>query len=122
MKKLILSILNAILSIALLAWVFPSVTYLDYTTLIGAGIVLALLQMFVRPLLKLLLLPINIITLGLFSWVINVFVLWLVDAVVPGFDILPTVFFGYQLGSFGTLLLMTFMLSLAQTFVGIFIK
>lgn len=122
MKKLILSILNAILSIALLAWVFPSVTYMDYTTLIGAGIVLALLQMFVRPLLKLLLLPINIITLGLFSWVINVFVLWLVDAVVPGFDILPTVFFGYQLGSFGTLLLMTFMLSLAQTFVGIFIK
>lgn len=121
MKSIISSIINAIASIALLAWIFPSVTFSDYPALIVAGIVLALLQMFLRPLLKLLLLPINVITLGAFSWVINAFVLWLVDNFVPGFDILPTVFLGVQLGSFGTLLLMTFLLSIAQSFIGIFI-
>lgn len=121
MISLLKTILRAILAIALLAWVFPSVTVIDFSTLIGAGIVLALLQSIVQPILKLLFLPINIITLGIFSWVINVFVVWLAIELVPGFDIQPTIFLGIELGSFGTLILMTFMLSLAHTFVGIFI-
>lgn len=122
MKSLVSSIINAILSIALLAWIFPSVNYGNYTTLAIAGLVLALLQTIVRPVLKLLFLPVNIITLGLFSWIINVFVVWLVTIIVPGFDIQPTIFLGIQLGEFGTFILVTFLLSIAQSFVGIFIR
>ncbi len=121
MKSIISSIINAILSIALLWWIFPSVSITDWSTLVVAGLVLAVLQMFVRPILKLLFLPINIITLGIFSWIINVFILWLATQIVPGFEIEPMIFLGFRLGEFGSFILMTFMLSIAQSFVGIFI-
>lgn len=121
MKSLFIRFLQTILSIALLAFLVPTVKYTDYITLILAGVVLSLLQMILRPVLKLLFLPINIVTLGLFSWIINVFILWLATQIVPGFDIKPTLFLGIQLGQFGTMILMSFLLSLAQTFVGIFI-
>lgn len=121
MRGLVSAILNSILSVALLWWIFPSVSIIDWSTLIGAGLVLGVLQLFIRPILKLLFLPINIITLGVFSWVINVFILWLATQLVPGFSIEPMIFLGYQLGQLGTFILITFMLSLAQSFVGIFI-
>jgi len=44
-----------------------------------AGLVLALLNMLVRPLLKLISLPFIIITFGLFTVAINAFMIWLVD-------------------------------------------
>ncbi|MEK7582709.1 MAG: phage holin family protein [Patescibacteria group bacterium] len=44
-----------------------------------AGLVLALLNMLVRPLLKLVSLPFIIITFGLFTVIINAFMIWLVD-------------------------------------------
>lgn len=121
MKSILHALVNAVLSIALLAWIFPAVSYLDYSTLVIAGVVLGLLQLFVRPVLKLLLLPINIITLGIFSWLINVFILWLATVIVPGFEIQPMILMGVRLGEFGTFIVMTFMLSIAQSFVGIFI-
>jgi putative membrane protein len=122
MTSLFMRFLQTILAIALLSFLVPTVGFNSYLTLIVAGIVLSLLQMVLRPILKILFLPINIVTLGLFSWVINVFILWLATQIVPGFDIEPTIFLGIQLGTFGTLLLMSFLLSLAQTFVGIFIR
>lgn len=44
------------------------------------GIILGLLNFFVKPLLKALTLPLEIITLGLFSFVINMGLIWVVDA------------------------------------------
>ena len=94
MRTLAIRFIQTILSIAVLAFLVPTIKYSDYLTLIAAGIVLSLLQMILKPILNLFLLPINIITLGLFSWVINVFLLWLATQIVPGFDIAPTVFMG----------------------------
>ncbi len=122
MKHLFIRFIQTILAIALLSFLVPTVSYTDYMSLIVGGIVLSLLQMILRPVLKILFLPVNIVTLGLFSWVINVFILWLATWIVPGFDIKPTVFMGMQLGQFLTLLLISFLLSIAQTFVGIFIR
>jgi putative membrane protein len=51
--------------------------------LIGA-VVLGLVNTFIRPILKLLTLPISIVTLGLFSLVINTLMLYLVSWIVPG--------------------------------------
>lgn len=121
MKTLLMRFIQTILAIALLSFLVPTVGYTDYLTLIIAGVVLSLLQMVLRPILKLLFLPINIVTLGLFSWLINVFLLWFATVIVPGFDIQPTLFMGIQLGQFGTLVLISFLLGLSQTFVGIFI-
>jgi putative membrane protein len=47
--------------------------------LILVGSLLGLLNFFVKPVLKLITLPLRVLTLGLFSFVINMFLVWLVD-------------------------------------------
>ncbi len=56
-------------------------------TVLGASAVLGLLEFSVRPLLLLVTLPVNILSLGLFTLVINGAVLWGVGAVVPTFHV-----------------------------------
>ena len=111
-----------IVTIFILAWLIPSVSYGGWITLILAGIVLAALETLVRPVLKLLFLPINVITLGLFSWVINVVILWLATYLVPGFQIGNLVLFQVTLNRFFSLLTVSMLISLIQSFVRIFIK
>lgn len=52
-------------------------------TVLGAAAVLGLLNLMVKPLVILVTLPVNILTLGLFTLVINGMVLWAVSALVP---------------------------------------
>jgi len=65
-----------------------------------AGLVLALINAVVRPVLKLITLPLTLLTLGLFLFVLNAFCLWLTSAVVPGFDI-----HGFRAAFLGALLI-----------------
>jgi putative membrane protein len=57
-----------------------------YAALI-AIVVLGLVNALIRPLLVLLTLPVNILTLGLFTFVINALMLWLVSSIVKGFSV-----------------------------------
>lgn len=66
------------------------------TTLVITGAVLTLASMLVRPLINLLLLPINLITFGLFKWVSFAITLYLVTLLVTGFKISDFVFPGYS--------------------------
>ncbi|MCX6791013.1 MAG: phage holin family protein [Candidatus Gribaldobacteria bacterium] len=50
-------------------------------TLLIAGVTLGLINFFVKPIIKIVTLPINIITLGFFSLVINIAIIWLIDIV-----------------------------------------
>ena len=109
------SILITAITIAVLAWALPTISYMNWLTLLLASIVLTLLQKVAKPVLKLLFLPINIVTLGLFSLVINVFLLWLATYLVPGFSIQPMVVFNIALGNFGSLLLVSFIISFIQS-------
>jgi len=52
-----------------------------------AGLILGLLNLLVRPIIKLFSLPINILTLGLFNIVINAGILWLTDLMIGGLRI-----------------------------------
>ncbi len=52
-------------------------------TLIFAGLVLGLLNYFVKPILKTISLPLRIITLGLFGFVISMAIVWLTDILFP---------------------------------------
>lgn len=52
-----------------------------------AGLILGLLNLLVKPVIKILSLPINILTLGLFNIVINAGILWLVDLMLGGLRI-----------------------------------
>jgi putative membrane protein len=73
-----------------LAWqVFPDQVACDIPGLLATGTLLWLVNMFIRPIIKILSLPITILTLGLFGLVINALMVklaaWMVTAVmVPG--------------------------------------
>ncbi|MFH1863652.1 MAG: phage holin family protein [bacterium] len=56
-------------------------------SLLLAGVGITLVYMLIKPLINLLLLPINLITFGLFRWVSSAVALYLVTLVVPGFKI-----------------------------------
>lgn len=114
LMKIIRSLLLTAITIAILAWALPTVSFMDLTTLLLASVVLTLLQAVAKPVLKILFLPINIVTLGLFSWVINVFLLWLATYLVPGFRIQPMILFNIHLGQFGSLLFISFLISFIQ--------
>ncbi len=118
---IIKSIIITLLSIFLLASLLPSITYNSWATLIIASIVLTFLQKIVRPVLKILFLPINIITLGLFSWTINVLILWLAMLIVPGFHISSLIIGTFHLGNILSLLLVSFALSLFESLIDIVI-
>ena len=65
-----------------------------------AGLVLALINAVVRPVLKIITLPLTLLTLGLFLFVLNAFCLWLTSALVPGFDVT-----GFRAALLGALLI-----------------
>jgi putative membrane protein len=54
---------------------------------LGASALLGLLNLWLKPLLLLITLPVNVLTLGLFTLVVNGLVLWAAAALVPGFHI-----------------------------------
>ena len=65
-------------------------------SLLLAGIVLTLTSMIIRPVINLLLLPLNLITFGLFRWVGFAITLYLVTLIVPGFKLVDFVFKGFS--------------------------
>jgi len=54
---------------------------------LGAGLVLGLINAVVRPVLIVLTLPVTLVTLGLFLFVLNAFCLWLTARIVKGFEV-----------------------------------
>ena len=75
-------------SLAVAAWIFAGITVGGSAgTLVLAAFVYGLLATFVKPLLKLLTLPFAIITLGLVWFGVAMFILWLTDVIVGGFEI-----------------------------------
>jgi putative membrane protein len=75
-------------SLAVAAWIFSGVSFGGSAgTLILAALVYGLLATIVKPLLKLLTLPLALITLGLAWFFVAMFILWLTDAIVGDFSI-----------------------------------
>ena len=70
------------------AWLLTDITYGDsWWTLIVAAAVFTLVNMWLRPVVRLLSLPLIILTLGLFLFVVNVLMLYVTDWIVPDFEI-----------------------------------
>lgn len=84
---MIVSLLVAVLAVVVSAYVLPGVAVDGFMTAIVVAVVLAVVNAFIKPLVVLLTLPINILTLGLFMVVINAAMILLVDALVPGFTV-----------------------------------
>lgn len=96
-----------------------------FTTFALSTVAASIGNHFIRPLLNILLLPINLITLGAFRWVTNVIMLYLVTLIVPGFHIMFFDFGGiawqgisipaFHLGGIGALLAVSFVMSIISS-------
>jgi putative membrane protein len=75
-------------ALAVAAWIFAGISVGgEFGTLILAALVYGLLATLVKPVLKLLTLPLAIVTLGVAWFFVAMFILWLTDAIVSGFRI-----------------------------------
>jgi putative membrane protein len=75
-------------SLAVAAWIFSGISVGgDVGTLILTALVYGILATLVKPVLKLLTLPLAILTLGIAWFFVAMFILWLTDAIVSGFRI-----------------------------------
>lgn len=84
MKGLLLRWLILSCAIMAAAYFFSGIQVKDFGTAIFAALVLGILNAFFRPILLVLTLPINILTLGLFTFVINALLLMLTSHVIGG--------------------------------------
>ena len=84
MRILLLWIFNAMALIAV-AYLLPGIKVDGFVSALIAALVLGLVNTLIRPLLVLLTLPITVLTLGVFIFLINGFVFWFVGSVLKGF-------------------------------------
>ena len=85
--KIILKMLLTAIAVIVLANILPGISVDSYTTAIIVAVVLGLLRIFVKPILVILTLPITIITLGLFLFVINAIIILLASKLITGFAV-----------------------------------
>jgi putative membrane protein len=67
--------------------IVPGIEISGAPAALGAGLVLALINAVVRPVLLVLTLPLTVLTLGLFLFVLNGLCLWLTSVLVQGFEV-----------------------------------
>lgn len=84
-------------ALLLVAYLYPGVSVASFFAAMVAALILGLVNAVVRPILVLLTLPVTILTLGLFLFVINALLFWLVAEIVQGFQV--TGFWGALVGS-----------------------
>ena len=85
--KIIVRWLLLAAALLLVAYLYPGVTVAGFGSALVAALVLGLFNTLVRPLLVLLTLPVTVITLGLFLFVINALMFWAAASVLAGFNV-----------------------------------
>lgn len=106
MKFLIKILING-LAVLIAAYVTPGVVVNNFLTAIVVSVILGILNTLLKPVLVLLTFPINMMTLGLFTLVINTAIILIASWVVPGF----------QVKGFLSALIFSFVLSLVNWFL-----
>ncbi|MFY9242188.1 MAG: phage holin family protein [Polaribacter sp.] len=107
-----LKILLTALAVVILANILPGVEVSGYVSAILVAVVIALLNMIVRPLLIFFTLPATIVTFGLFIFVINAIIILLADKLVDDFKV----------PGFWTALLFSILLSIFRSFLFSFLN
>ena len=96
-KLLLVWLINAVALIAV-AYLMPGVSVASFTTALVAALILGLINAVVRPVLVLLTLPVTLVTLGLFIFVLNGLLFWFVGSFIQGFVVQ-----GFWSGVFGAI-------------------
>ena len=98
MRLLLTWLINALALLAL-KYIMPSITVDSFVTALIVAVVLGLINTLVRPIFVILTLPVTILTLGLFIFVINGLLFWAAGSFVPGFHV-----DGFWSGVFGAII------------------
>jgi putative membrane protein len=107
--KIAVNLIACIAAIFLLSAILPDqVKYDGIAVVLAAGALLWLFNLLLRPILKLITLPLNLITLGLFSLVLNTLLVMLADTLVPAISF----------GGFLPSLLLSLVVSILQLVLG----
>lgn len=109
---IIIALVASMIAVGVSAYLLPGVEVSGAGAAFLAVVVLSLLNAVVKPVLLILTLPINFLTLGLFTFVINALVILLASALVPGF----------RVDGFVSALLFSIVLSVVNSIVGMIAK
>ncbi len=85
--RLVGELIINVLALFVVAYIVPGFELSGLQVTIVTAIVIGVVNTFIRPVLQIIALPFSILTLGITAFLINVALLWLVAAVVPGFEI-----------------------------------
>jgi putative membrane protein len=96
-----------VLAFYITSYIIPGMVIGGWQTLLVIAVVWGILTIFIKPILLILTLPINIMTLGLFTFVINAVLLLMMSNIVPDFHIT----------GFGTALLAAIVLTIVNGFL-----
>jgi putative membrane protein len=109
---IIISLLASMAAVWLTSYVLPGVEMTGVGPLFWTTVVMGVLNAVLKPILKLLTFPINFMTLGLFTFVINAGMIMLTSSLVEGFEV----------GGFLNALLFSILLSVINTAIGMIVK
>jgi len=84
---LILQWIISALTLLIVSYVVPGFHVSSFWAALVTALILGLINLVIRPILLLITLPINLVTLGLFTFVINALMLLLASSIVKGFSI-----------------------------------
>lgn len=85
--KLVIDWLVNAAALAFTAWLIPGIEVAGTGSLFLAALVIGLINAVIRPVLLVLTLPITVLTLGLFYFLLNGLLLWLAALLTPGFEL-----------------------------------
>ena len=86
MKTFINWVIYAV-AIMIVAYLLPGIFIEGFISALVLAVVLGAINVFIKPVVIILTLPINILTLGLFTFVINALLIMLASMIVPGFGV-----------------------------------
>ena len=109
MVNIILRWLLYALLIIFVSWIIPGIEVDNFLSAMFVCIILALINTIIKPLIEIIALPVTVLTLGLFSFVINALMLMLAGWIAPGFEVE-----GFISALFGSLLLSLFALGISR--------
>ncbi len=87
MLHLVIKLLITAVSLLAVSALFAGIEVTNLYIAIIAAIILGIINVTLKPILVILTLPINLLTLGLFTFVINGFFFWFVSSFVQGFEV-----------------------------------
>jgi len=114
MKNFLLTWLATAVALLITANIVPGFYVKNFVAALVAAIVIGLVNAFIRPILAILAFPITLLTLGLFTLVINALTLWLASALTPGY--------GFEIRGFLPALLGSIVLSIVSSVINYFAR